>query len=534
MFSSRVAVFLLAGTAAGCGGRDPVRPNGSWIGDVTRSGAGGPDRLEITIDSAARSATVTLRSFGVRGDTAARATGGADTVGFAIAHGGDTIGIRGVMLGANWEGTVTGRNDTARFHARRLEPWTDANWRSIVGGYRSADSGLVTVAPFSEFGDRPMLVDHRSGRIAALYPVSRTRVLLGASLIAPVFPADSADLTIGPDGTVEALRVSVGRGSTTVARRIAIHDEEVKFANDSVTLAGTLLLPEGAPPYPALVLVHGSNALTRDVFGPWARFFAAHGFAVLTFDKRGTGASTGDWQKADFLALAGDVAAGVRFLGTRSDIRRDRIGLWGASQAGWIMPVVAAGSPKEIAFMVVHAGTGTTVREQGILNLRNELRFGGLPDSSVALGVRYRLLDDQVTESGRGWDGLQRFYDEHRAANPWLWPPDPPDVWFRPYYRMLMPFDPTPYWRRVSCPVLLFFGELDANVPPTESWPPIERALVAGGNRNVTHVLLPKANHLFLEARTGGREEYPGLSRFVPGYFDRMAAWLSEQGTARP
>ena len=91
---------------------------------------------------------------------------------------------------------------------------------------------------------------------------------------------------------------------------------------------------------------------------------------------------------------------------------------------------------------------------------------------------------------------------------------------------MLMDFDPVPSWRRVSCPVLLFFGELDANVPPAESWPPIERALHQGGNLAVTRVLLPRANHLFLEARTGARDEYPGLSRFVPGYFDEIARWL--------
>jgi len=94
---------------------------------------------------------------------------------------------------------------------------------------------------------------------------------------------------------------------------------------------------------------------------------------------------------------------------------------------------------------------------------------------------------------------------------------------------MLMDFDPSESWKRVTCPVLLFFGELDANVPPRESWPPIERALRQAGNRNVTQILLRKANHLFLEAQTGARDEYPGLSRVVPAYFDAMARWLRAQ-----
>ena len=307
-------------------------------------------------------------------------------------------------------------------------------------------------------------------------------------------------------------------------------DSNLTFANGAITLAGTLTRPALPGPYPALVLVHGSNAQTRDVFGPWARYFAGLGFAVLAYDKRGTGASSGDWKYADFPALAGDALAAVRALAVRSDIRRDKIGLWGISQAGWIMPLVAAEAPAEIGFMVVHAGTGTTVREQGVLNYRNELRFGGLPEDAVAIGMRYRTLDDSVTKAGGSVEPVRRFYEEHKATAPWLDEPAPADAWFRGYYRMLMDFDPRQAWERVICPVLLFFGELDANVPPAESWPPIERGLGRAGNRRVAQYTLPGANHVFLAAKTGAGDEYPGLSRFVPGYFDRMAQWLETNG----
>ncbi len=300
----------------------------------------------------------------------------------------------------------------------------------------------------------------------------------------------------------------------------------MQFSSGTVRLAGTLVLPPGPPPYSAIVLVHGSNAQTRDALGPWSRFFVAQGFAVLSYDKRGTGTSTGDWKSADFDSLAGDVIAGVRFLTARADIKPNRVGLWGISQGGWILPIVAAKAAPDIAFLIVHAGSGTTVREQGVLYLEAELRAAGLPPSSVAVGKRYQQLDDVVTATGNGWQELQRYYEEHRTAEPWLWPPRAADDWFRMYFRMLMDFDPTSYWQRVRCPALLFFGELDANVPPAESWPPIESALHDGGNARTTRVLLPKANHVFLEAKTGGRDEYPGLSRFAPGYFDRMAEWL--------
>ncbi len=206
-------------------------------------------------------------------------------------------------------------------------------------------------------------------------------------------------------------------------------------------------------------------------------------------------------------------------------VEGETVSLAGAVDAGRWTGALTRGN--ETTPFVVHAGSGTTVREEGVLYLQNELRAAGLPEASVAVGERYQRLDDRVTASDVGWEELQRFYEKHSRGEPWLWPPRPADDWFRAYYRMLMDFDPSPYWSRVTCPVLLFFGELDANVPPAQSWPPIEQALHAGGNPRVTQVVLPRANHVFLESRTGGRDEYPGLSHFVPGYFDRMAAWLA-------
>jgi pimeloyl-ACP methyl ester carboxylesterase len=497
---------------------------GQWIGDVRHPGA--TERLEISIDSSGRQARITLRSWGLHQAPASPAPAGGDRLGFTAVVGSDTILFRGTVHEDAWIGEARRGSGTTPFELRRLHPLTDREWRAIVGTYHTEDGRLLSIAPFSEFGTMPQFVDYTTGRIGPLFPIARDRFLVGHSLVTPVFPADTLELSYGPASEVRGLRFAEQDHPPVAARRLATRDEDVQFANGAVTLGGTLTLPAGPPPYPALVLVHGSNALTRDVFGPWARYFAGLGFAVLSYDKRGTGQSTGDWKQADFPLLAADVLAGVRFLRARQDIRPERVGIWGASQAGWIMPLVAAEAPREVGFLIVHAGTGVTVREQGVLNIQNELRFAGLPESSVAIATRYQLLDDSITRAGSGWDALQRYYEAHRNEEPWLWPPRPADDWFRPYYRMLMDFDPSESWQRVVCPVLLFFGELDANVPPRESWPAIERALRQAGNRDVTRILLPRANHLFLKAQTGARDEYPGLSRFVPAYFDAMAGWL--------
>lgn len=492
--------------------------DGHWIGDLHHTA--GVERIDAQIDSGGRSARLSVASWGLSEAVAAAAPAGPDTLAFTTVIGSDTVRFQGALSDGTWIGQAKHSADSSTFELRRVHPLADAEWRAVVGTYRNASGGLVGIAPFSEFGTTPLVVDYNSGRIGPLIPIGPNQFLVGKSLIAPLFPADTLELT---DTT---LRFTQRDLPPVVARRLTTRDTDVQFANGAVTLSGTLTLPDGPPPYPALLLVHGSNALTRDVFGPWTRFFAGLGYAVLRYDKRGTGQSTGDWKQADFHTLAADVLAGVRLLGARTDIRRDRIGLWGASQAGWIMPLVASQAPDDIAFLVVHAGSGTTVREEGILYIEHELRFAGLPVEAVAIGTRYQMLDDAVTRGESKWDALQRYYDVNRVEHTWLWPPRPADDWFRSYYRMLMDFDPVPFWKRVRCPVLLFYGELDANVPPRESWPPIERALHAAGNRDVRHILLPRANHMFLEARTGIRDEYPALSRFIRGYFDQMALWL--------
>jgi pimeloyl-ACP methyl ester carboxylesterase len=522
----RVAVALAVTLViTACSAPGPMI-EGEWIGDLRQ--AERSQRMEVSVDSSGRPATVSIAGSGLDRAPASPVPAGADSLGFTALAGTDTVRVSGAVRDGAWIGLARRGTDTAAFELRRLHPMSDAEWAAIIGSYRTSDGGLLGIAPFSEFGIRPLIVDYSSGRIGPLYPVAPNRFLVGHALINPTFPADTLELIFGTAGAVQGLRLSERDRAVVVAERLATRDEEVRFTSGPVTLSGMVTLPPGAGPHPALVLVHGSNALTREVFGPWSRYFAGLGYAVLAYDKRGTGQSTGDWKQADFAALGMDVLAGVRTLAARPDIRADRIGLWGASQAGWIMPLVAASAPGDVAFLIVHAGSGTTVREEGVLYLRNELRFAGLPESSVAIGTRYQELDDAVSKSGAGFAALQRYYAEHRKAEPWLWPPRAADDWFRPYYRMLMDFDPVPSWRRVKVPVLLFFGELDANVPPNESWPPIERALVDARNARVTQVLLAKANHLFLEARTGGRDEYPGLNRFVPGYFARMAQWLKE------
>lgn len=142
------------------------------------------------------------------------------------------------------------------------------------------------------------------------------------------------------------------------------------FENGDVRLAFSLDLPPGTGPFPAVVLGHGSGRVTRDMLTWASRHFTDMGFAVLRFDKRGVGESTGTFVFVGtkdspwvFPQLASDVAAGVRFLRTRPEIDGRRIGLFGTSQAGWILPI-AARELGGVAFMALWSGPVCTVGQE--------------------------------------------------------------------------------------------------------------------------------------------------------------------------
>ena len=132
-------------------------------------------------------------------------------------------------------------------------------------------------------------------------------------------------------------------------------------------LAYSLDLPQGAGPFPAVVAGHGSGRVTRQQMEGFAARWTAMGFAVLRFDKRGVGESTGVYSEVGALAsstmiplLASDIAAAARFLRGRPEIDSRRVGLAGASQAGWILPH-AARDLGGVPFMVLLSGPVCTV-----------------------------------------------------------------------------------------------------------------------------------------------------------------------------
>ena len=142
---------------------------------------------------------------------------------------------------------------------------------------------------------------------------------------------------------------------------------------------------------------------TGITFFPSRASSSRRGIAVLGYDKRGVGGSTGDWNTALFEDLAGDVVSAFGYLKTRSDIDATQIGLLGVSQAGWIMPLAAVRA-KDLAFVISISGAGVPPADTTIDQARNELTARGMKPETVADIVAIMKLQYQFARTGQGWD----------------------------------------------------------------------------------------------------------------------------------
>ncbi len=247
---------------------------------------------------------------------------------------------------------------------------------------------------------------------------------------------------------------------------------DVTIPAGAVNLGATLYVPKGVTqPAPAVVLAHGSGPATRDELGFYIRTSLRMGLAVLAFDKRGTGQSTGVYEAFSvgnsdriFRALASDLVFAKQWLAMQPEVDPERIGLLGGSQAGWIMIQAAAQEP--VRFIVVGAGVPVSAGEEAVHGtyLQN---MGG---EGIEHDLRDTVLAELAAKESRGERG----------------------------------FDPGPVLSKIDTPTLWLFGLRDTVVPVLLSIDRLAELRKQGKLNNDVQVL-PFCDHDFRDASTGAR-----------------------------
>lgn len=329
--------------------------------------------------------------------------------------------------------------------------------------------------------------------------------------------------------------------------------EEVQFYNaaDDVTLAGTLTIPEGEGPFPAAILITGSGPQNRDEeiaghkpFLVLSDYLTRNGIAVLRYDDRGFGKSTGDAINATSEDFAQDAVAALEFLLQNKRIDPAMTGIIGHSEGAMIAPYIAA-QDHRMAFIVMLAGPGLSGYET--LQLQTEKILAEMGESreyiNDVLDLNKKILDViiKTEDKAKAHKKIRKAYDKFLAPMPeaekamkgysdQLIEANIKSL-LQPWMKYFLRFDIKVFINQVTCPMLLMYGEKDLQVPPLQNVPPLVRTLDNAGRSDYEIVILPDLNHLFQHAGTGAPDEYATIEEtFAPEALEVILNFIKENG----
>ncbi|WP_163518346.1 alpha/beta hydrolase family protein [Gelidibacter japonicus] len=326
------------------------------------------------------------------------------------------------------------------------------------------------------------------------------------------------------------------------------YEEEVTFHNekDNITLVGTLTLPKrtGRKP-PVVVLISGSGPQDRNqsfashkTFLVLSDYLTRNGIAVLRYDDRGFGESTGNFAEGTTVDFATDVLSAIEYLKKRQDIDINKIGLIGHSEGAIIAPMVANQS-KDLAFIVLLAGTGTKGKEVSLTQAIDYRNFP-VPDEKEyeayvkkAIDIASSAMEIDIVKSE-----LTAFYKNSELLASLLPPNVEKDEFIEnlvstrttPWVRYFYNYNPATEIRKISVPALVLYGSNDTQVPPKYHLQPVKDALALSKSKKYEVVLLEGLNHLFQESKTGLISEYSQIEQtFAPQALEKISTWILTQ-----
>ncbi len=312
-----------------------------------------------------------------------------------------------------------------------------------------------------------------------------------------------------------------------------------------------MTLPQGEGPFPAAILISGSGPTDRDetildhkIFLVIADYLTRQGISVLRYDDRGVGESEGNHYKANSMDLANDTNAAFLALAKHGKIDANHIGLIGHSEGGMIAPIVASKS-SDVDYVVLLAGPGVPIDELMSEQNRQVYKSQGLPKNELDRNEKfnkslYNIFDNDKPVAEL-YDTLLPFIHNYYESIPKeyqaLFSPSK-EVFYMaivgtvssPWFRYFLQFDPTPYLKKITCPVLAVNGSKDIQVISSQNLGAIEEILTYTGHQDFTIREYQNLNHLFQNCSTCTVQEYGELEEsFSKKVLADVTTWIMEK-----
>lgn len=327
--------------------------------------------------------------------------------------------------------------------------------------------------------------------------------------------------------------------------------ENVQFENraDTVTLSGTFSKPKGNGKFPAVILVTGSGAQNRDEelmghkpFLVLADHLTRNGIAVLRYDDRGTGESSGKYSSASISDFSRDAKTAFEYLLQRPDVDHKKIGILGHSEGGQIGQIVAAEQPR-VAFLVSLAGPGVNGVAVMVAQTEAVNRSMGLPDHLVKYntdlqrGLMQLIAGEPDNEALRPKlrEKLQSVYhaldsNTKKMLKEETFVEGGMKQAMSTEFLSIVRHDPQQFYPKIKCPVLALNGSRDIQVLPELNLKGWEDGLKQAGNNRITTRSFEGLNHLFQHCKACTVAEYRQITETVsPEVLDVVTTWVQQQ-----
>jgi pimeloyl-ACP methyl ester carboxylesterase len=355
---------------------------------------------------------------------------------------------------------------------------------------------------------------------------SRFRILCIAIVLAFLWPDDA--LSRSSRGPSERWHVP------SVPQVIS---QEIQFANGDVHLVGTVYLPKNGSHLPGVVVLHHAGVATREaeLYRHLRVGLPTMGFAVLIYDRRGSGQSGGETQSADYETLADDAVAGQHALAKLSRIDPNNIGFWGLSQGGWLA-VLAAGRSNDAAFAISVSAPLVTAEEQMEFAMGNLLTVRGYSEADVREMLETRKAWTNYLHGGNSRDvALEAL--RKAESKPWfdlVYLPRPSQLTVDPEHdpsRRRLDDDPIGAVLQAKVPLLFLYGDSDPWVPVARSVERLQSLLKK--QQDIEYAVIADANHEMMipgnETMQVDANTTHNNAPQTPAYFVFLGSWLSHR-----
>ena|SRR5208283_1860014 len=244
-----------------------------------------------------------------------------------------------------------------------------------------------------------------------------------------------------------------------------MQEHEIRFKSNEIELAGTLALPGGSGPFPAVLFITGSGQVDRNenhkklhlnIFDDISHYLSENDIASLRYDKRGVGESQGDYWTTGFRDNAQDVTAALHYLKHQKNIQPENIFLLGHSEGAFLATKLGGGGI-DVAGLILLAG--------GAQSGEDVLKWQAIQIAKGLKGINSWLIKilriDISKTQQKQIDKIKKSKEDSFRAQllvkvnaKWL--------------REFMAYNPTEDLQRISVPVLAISGSKDIQVDSSD------------------------------------------------------------------